>query len=200
MLWKRENHNQIHRNTEQISTGIVVRTGGFYFHEKPANPTNQLLCVEPRYEDSDPGFPQFMRLCGAQILSQYSFVLEHLESCKDFPELEHAPFAAAYQALGGNIICQTASTLLSVSEYDSPKLLQLIPEDDLLRYAYYGYGYYQALSKPNFAQLEKSPFDVRIFCHELHDYLLIEVSGDAQNCINQIKTLCEKERRQLTLQ
>ena len=53
MLWKRENHNQIHRNTEQISTGIVVRTGGFYFHEKPANPANQLLCVEPRYEDSD---------------------------------------------------------------------------------------------------------------------------------------------------
>ena len=34
-------------------------------------------------------------------------------------------------------------------------------------------------AKPNFAQLEKSPFDVRIFCHELHDYLLIEVSGDA---------------------
>ena len=66
MLWKRGNHNQIHRNTEQISTDIAVRTDGFYFHEKPANPANQLLCVEPRYEDSDPGFPQFMRLCSAQ--------------------------------------------------------------------------------------------------------------------------------------
>ena len=78
--------------------------------------------------------------------------------------LEHAPFAAGYQSLGGNVICRTASTLISVSEYDSPKLLQLIPEDSLLQYRYYGYGYCQALSKPNFAQLEKSPFDVRIFC------------------------------------
>ena len=83
MLWKRGNHNQIYRNTELISTDITVRIGGFYSHEKPAHPANQLLCMEPRYEDSDPGFPQFMRLCGAQILSQYSFVLEHLESFKD---------------------------------------------------------------------------------------------------------------------
>lgn len=198
MLWKRGNHNQIHRNTELISTDITVRIGGFYSHEKPAHPANQLLCMEPRYEDSDPGFPQFMRLCGAQILSQYSFVLEHLESFKD--SLEHAPFAAVYQSLGGNVICRTASTLISVSEYDNPKLLQLIPEDSLLQYRYYGYGYCQALSKPNFAQLEKSPFDVRVFCHELHDYLLIEVPGSVQNCIDQIKTLCEKEGRQLTLQ
>ena len=198
MLWKQGNHNQIYRNTELISTDITVRIGGFYSHEKPAHPANQLLCMEPRYEDSDPGFPQFMRLCGAQILSQYSFVLEHLESFKD--SLEHAPFAAGYQSLGGNVICRTASTLISVSEYDSPKLLQLIPEDSLLQYRYYGYGYCQVLSKPNFAQLEKSPFDVRIFCHELHDYLLIEGADDVQKCIDQIKTLCEKEGRQLTLQ
>ena len=198
MLWKRGEHNQIHRDTELINTDITVRMGGFYFHEKPAHPANQLLCMEPRYEDSDPGFPQFMRLCGAQILSQYSFVLEHLASCNG--SLEYAPFAAAYQALGGNIICPTSSTLISASEHDSPKLLQLIPEDSLLQYQYNGYGYCQALSKPNFAQLEKSPFDVRVFCHELHDYLVIEVPGSVQNCIDQIKTLCEKEGRQLTLQ
>ena len=197
MLWKRRNHNQIHRDAEQISTDITVRMGGFYSHEKPAHPANQLLCVEPRFEDSDPGFPQFMRLCGAQILSQYAFVLEHLESFQD--SLEHAPFAAGYQALGGNVISRTASTLISVSEYDSPKLLRLIPEDSLLQYSYNGYGYCQTPSEPNFAQLEKRPFDVRIFCHELHDYLLIEVPGDVQNCIDQIKTLCEKEGRRLTL-
>ena len=154
MLWKRGNHNQIRRNTELISTDITVRIGGFYSHEKPAHPANQLLCMEQRYEDSDPGFPQFMRLCGAQILSQYSFVLEHLESFKD--SLEHAPFAAGYQSLGGNVICRTASTLISVSEYDSPKLLQLIPEDSLLQYRYYGYGYCRRDSGAAGAPLERT--------------------------------------------
>ena len=200
MLRKQKKNSRILQSAESANTAVSLSVGGFYSHEKPANSACHMLCMKPYDEDNDPTFPQFMRICGARILSSFPFVVEHIIS-HEGTDLNGEPFVTEYQKFGGKITCLDKSVLFASSEYDGPKILNLIPEDDLLYYEYHGYGCHQSLSKDIQKRRavcpKESQFDVRICCHENHDYILFEMTGDPQFYINQLRAICAQETREL---
>jgi hypothetical protein len=145
-----------------------------------------LLHIRPCIEDDDPAFPRFTRACGERLLAPFPFVVEQVASSEDA-----ARMSAEYRAKGGRTACLEPSTLLAISGLGGPRLLPLLPEDDLLRGGYCGYGFERAVSE--LTRLETSPFSLRIFCHEAHDYMEIETPGEPQGQIDTIRALCGEE-------
>lgn len=186
MLWRWGKHKPLAGGGEKGAVRLCQ--GPFYHRERPLAAGRHLLHIRPCIEDDDPTFPRFMRVCGGRLLAPFPFVVEQVASSEDAARM---PFIAEYRAKGGRTACLEPSTLSAISGLGGPRLLPLLPEDDLLREGYCGYGYERALLE--LTRLETSPFSLRIFCHETHDYMEIETPGEPQGQIDTIRTLCGEE-------
>ena len=77
----------------------------------------------------------------------------------------------------------------------------MVPTRDLCKYGYNIYAYRQPLSNGELldpaTDFRKSPFVLRLFCHEWHDYFLIEAPEDIQPYIDTVQALCDEQGRRL---
>ena len=178
----------------------------------------RLLCVMPYYEDGDPSFGNLARSLGAELLSEFPFVVERLlgdqvqrsqrkglsrKSYWEPVDLPQEAYISEYQSQGGQVHCGEKNDLIALSEPDGPKLLPLIPIGGLGSAAYGGYGAQEmprgwAAGRPELREEEQ--YKLRLVCGEYHDHLLIVTSGDLQPYIDQIRKRCQQEGRMLILE
>lgn len=137
--------------------------------------------------------------CAAHILEDHPFVLESIVRCDppyspDCRWLVHVDHNTQRE-----YILTEPSRLLA--RLEKPALAELIPEFDRNYFEYEFFAYRKAFTAEDILRqkddLRKSGFVLRIFCHEIHDYLLVETTEDPMICAEYIQELCVQEGRKL---
>lgn len=219
----RENHVPFHDQAPQrldrpINT-VKLYLGDYYQdYGEQYSGEKHLICVMPYHEDGDPSFGNLVRSLGAELLSEFPFIVEQLfggqvqcsqrkglfrKSYLEPVDLLQEAYISEYQSQGGQVHCREKNDLTALSEFDGPKLLPLIPTGSLASAAYCGYGAREmppgwAAGRPEFR--EEAQYELCLVCGEYHDHLLIETSGDLQHYIGKIKERCRQEGRMLILE
>lgn len=182
-----------------LSMAVGISRTGFYPDECPSTPNHQMICVWPDDSDENTFFGKFMRLCAVRLLSGFPFVIEEVDNGKN--SLLSEPALSNFISSGGTVIVTKKDVLCAISGTDQPRLLESIPVRDLCRYGYNIYAYRKPLPSDNLlspaTDFQTSPFALRLFCHEWHDYFLIETPEDIQPYIDIVQTLCDEQDRQL---
>lgn len=176
-----------------------------------------LLCVMPYHEDGDPSFKNLARSLGAELLSEFPFVVEELLGGRfqrserrglfrkfywEPVDLLEEAYISEYQRQGGQVYCREKNDLIALSQFDGPKLLPLIPTDCLGLAAYGGYGAREIPQgwDDGRPELQEEQYELCLVCRECHDHLLIGTSGDLQPYIDKIRERCQEEGRMLILE
>lgn len=182
-----------------LSMAVGISRTGFYPDERPSTPKHQMICVWPDDSDENTFFGRFMRLCVARLLADFPFVIEEVDNGKNSLLLE--PALSDFISLGGTVIVPKQDVLRTISGTNQPRLLESIPVRDLCRYGYNIYAYQKPLPSDDLLNpainFQTSPFALRLFCHEWHDYFLIETPENIQPYIDIVQTLCDEQDRRL---
>lgn len=198
MLW-------LHRKKKTVlepSTTITISKNTFYEEEHPATSNHHMLCVAPKDGDESEGFGNFMRLCAEQLLSGYPNVLEAAEYVTD--ELHRESFVSDFVNNGGRIFLPRKDVLFALSGQQAPRLISYIPSPNLCRYAYDIFAFSHTIDTshlfvPSF-DLQTSDFALHLFCHEQHDYFLMESTQALDPLIAVIRSVCQKQNRALIIE
>ena len=202
MFWHRKRKRQrkdLFPEFEGSDRAICMSLNGFYYNEIPVSPQYRMLCIHPYEEDCDPTFSDFALRCAARILEDHPFVLESIVRCDPAYSPDCRWLVHVDHNTQREYILAESSRLLA--KLEKPALAELIPEFDRNYFEYEFFAYRKAFTAEDILRqkddLRKSGFVLRIFCHEIHDYLLVETTEDPMICAEYIQELCVQEGRKL---
>jgi len=184
----------------ELGNAINISKKTFYPEERPATPKHHMLCVAPDDGDEAECFSDFMRLCAERLLADFDFVVERVR----FGDIYQEMFIADFLDSGGKVVLPQKDILFAISGARGPRLVELVPNTNLGCYEYNIYAFSQPLTieqmfDPGF-NFQVSNFALRLFCHEQHDYFLMESTQDLEPFIDMIRSVCQEQGRELIVE
>lgn len=173
---------------------VALISGGFYSHEKAESPENSLYCLYPLDAGGDVEFATLAKEYAASLLNRFPAVINQCQSIFS-EDIREEAFFHAYLKTGKKPIFTKGRTVITMTEGIDDQLLDCIPKNESAHYELTFYGFLSPLS----AKFKKSDYAIKVYYHEEHDYLQLEVPHIADFILEQLLEICKKHQRKLNL-